>query len=79
MLTAKEETPKTEEQKKPIVETTVPTPPPVPELTLEQKIEKVENLKLLIEKREILEETRKKLNAFVIGSPQFGESIKQKQ
>ena len=76
VLTAKEENSKIEEQKKPIVETTVPTPPPVPELTLEQKIEKVENLKLLIEKREILEETRKKLNAFVIGSPQFGESIK---
>jgi len=49
---------------------------PIPELTLEQKIEKVENLKLLIEKREILEDSRKKLNAFVIGSPQFGENIK---
>jgi len=48
----------------------------VPELTLEQKIEKVENLSILIEKREILEESRKKLNAFVVGSPQFGESIK---
>ena len=47
-----------------------------PELTLEQRIEKVENLKILIEKREILEESRKKLNAFVVGSPQFGENIK---
>jgi len=56
------------------VETTKPVI--VPELTLEQKIEKVENLKMLIEKREILEDSRKKLNAFVIGSPQFGESIK---
>ena len=54
----------------------IPVPAIVPELTLEQKIEKVENLKLLIEKREILEDSRKKLNAFVIGSPQFGESIK---
>ncbi len=70
-------------EKTPIVDTSkevkkvsVPTPPPVPELTLEQKIEKVETLKMLIEKREILEESRKKLNAFVIGSPQFGESIK---
>jgi hypothetical protein len=76
VLTAKEENSKVEEQQKPIVETPVPTPPPVPELTLEQKIEKVENLKLLIEKREILEESRKKLNAFVIGSPNFGENIK---
>ena len=47
-----------------------------PALTLEQKIEKVENLKILIEKREILETSRKKLNSFVVGSPQFGESIK---
>ena len=54
----------------------IPVPAIVPELTLEQKIEKVENLKLLIEKREILEDSRKKLNAFVIGSPQFGENIK---
>ena len=67
---------KIEELKKPIVKTPVPSPTPVPELTLEQKIEKVENLKLLIEKREILEDSRKKLNAFVIGSPQFGENIK---
>ena len=69
-------TAKIEEPKKPIVEIPVSTPAPVPELSLEQKIEKVENLKLLIEKREILEESRKKLNAFVIGSPQFGENIK---
>jgi len=69
-------TAKIEEPKKPIVELPVPTPAPVPVLSLEQKIEKVENLKLLIEKREILEESRKKLNAFVIGSPQFGENIK---
>ena len=74
--TSKEVTPKIEEIKKPVIETPVPTPKPVPELTLEQKIEKVENLKLLIEKREILEESRKKLNAFVIGSPNFGENIK---
>jgi len=72
--TSKELTPKIEEIKKPIIE--IPVPAPVPELTLEQKIEKVENLKLLIEKREILEESRKKLNAFVIGSPNFGENIK---
>ena len=62
------------ELKNPILET--PTLTPIPELSLEQKIEKVENLKLLIEKREILEDSRKKLNAFVIGSPQFGENIK---
>ena len=54
----------------------LPKPVIVPELSLEQKIEKVENLKILIEKREILEESRKKLNSFVVGSPNFGESIK---
>ena len=54
----------------------IPKPVIVPELSLEQKIEKVENLKILIEKREILEDSRKKLNSFVVGSPQFGESIK---
>ena len=71
--TSSVQTPKVEnEVKKPIV----PTPAPIPELTLEQKIEKVETLKMLIEKREILEDSRKKLNSFVIGSPQFGESIK---
>jgi len=79
--TSSVQTPKVESEvkkeiKKPIIETPIPTPKPVIELTLEQKIEKVENLKLLIEKREILEESRKKLNAFVIGSPNFGENIK---
>jgi hypothetical protein len=58
------------------VELPSPPPIPVPELSLEQKIEKVENLKVLIEKREVLEESRKKLNSFVVGSPQFGENIK---
>ena len=62
---------------KPIIETTVKEVlKPAPVLSLEQKIEKVENLTILIEKREVLEESRKKLNAFVIGSPQFGENIK---
>ncbi len=70
------ETPKEEETKK--IEKLVEPAKPVivPELSLEQKIEKVENLKILIEKREILEDSRKKLNSFVVGSPQFGESIK---
>jgi hypothetical protein len=66
-----EETKKVE---RPIVKT--PKPVIIPELSLEQKIEKVENLKILIEKREILEDSRKKLNSFVVGSPQFGENIK---
>lgn len=74
--TSSVQTSKIEAIKKPIVETPVPTPPPAQELTLEQKIEKIDNLKILIEKREILEESRKKLNAFVVGSPQFGENIK---
>ena len=71
--TSSVQTPKVESE---IKKTIAPTPSPVPELTLEQKIEKVETLKMLIEKREILEDSRKKLNSFVIGSPQFGESIK---
>ncbi len=45
------------------------------QLTLDQKIEKVENLKILIEKREKLEESRKKLSSFVVGSNQFSEKI----
>lgn len=59
-----------------VVEAVKPVEIPVPELTLEQKIEKVENLKTLIEKREILEQSRKKLNSFVVGANQFNEAIK---
>ncbi|HBS85827.1 MAG TPA: hypothetical protein DEA97_04685 [Bacteroidales bacterium] len=44
-------------------------------LSIDQKIEKVENLKTLIDKREKLEASRKKLNAFVIGANQFNENI----
>ena len=46
-----------------------------PVLTLEQKIEKIENLKTLIEKREKLEASRKKLTSFVDGANQFSECI----
>ena len=60
--------PEVKKEEKPVI-------PPKPELTLDQKIEKIENLKTLIEKREKLEESRKKLNAFVIGSNQFSENI----
>jgi len=49
--------------------------PPKPVLSLEQKIEKVETLKTLIEKRERLEASRKKLTAFVVGANQFSENI----
>ena len=49
--------------------------PEKPTLTLDQKIEKVQNLKTLIEKREKLEESRKKLGSFVVGSNQFSENI----
>ena len=48
---------------------------PKPQLTLDQKIEKVENLKTLIEKREKLEQSRKKLQAFIIGTNNFNENI----
>ena len=66
--------PKTEvkTEQKPIVKIIEPV---VVELTLDQKIEKVENLKTLIEKRELLEASRKKLNSFVVGTNQFSESI----
>ena len=46
-----------------------------PVLTLEQKIEKVENLKTLVDKREKLEMSRKKLQSFVVGANQFSENI----
>jgi len=49
--------------------------PPKPQLTLEQKIERIENLKTLIEKREKLEASRKKLTSFVVGANQFSECI----
>ena len=45
------------------------------ELSLDEKIAKVENLKVLIEKREKLQDSRKKLNSFVIGSHNFSENI----
>jgi hypothetical protein len=46
-----------------------------PVLTLEQKIEKVENLKTLVDKREKLEASRKKLQSFVVGTNNFNENI----
>ena len=46
-----------------------------PVLTLEQKIEKVENLKTLVDKREKLETSRKKLSSFIVGTNSFNENI----
>ena len=46
-----------------------------PILTLEQKIEKVENLKTLVDKREKLELSRKKLSSFIVGTNSFNENI----
>lgn len=68
---------KTEKQPKEVEKkATLPVPEIVqPVLTLEQKIERIENLKTLIEKREKLEASRKKLNAFVVGANQFSENI----
>ena len=66
------------EEVKPTVEKKVEKPieqVQEPVLSLDQKIEKVENLKTLIDKRELLEESRKKLNSFVVGTNQFNESI----
>lgn len=58
-----------------VVEPVQPVEPPKPQLTLDQKIEKIENLKTLIEKRERLEASRKKLTSFVVGANQFSENI----
>ena len=46
-----------------------------PSLSLDQKIEKIENLKTLIDKRDKLEISRKKLGSFVVGTNQFNENI----
>jgi hypothetical protein len=45
------------------------------ELTLNEKIEKVNNLNLIIEKREKLNESKKKLQKFVIGSDSLTTSV----
>ena len=66
------ETPIIEAEKKEIIQV---VEVPKPQLTLDQKIEKVENLKTLIEKREKLEQSRKKLQAFIIGTNNFNENI----
>jgi hypothetical protein len=44
-------------------------------LSLDEKIAKVEILSVLIEKREKLQESRKKLTAFVLGNHSFDENI----
>jgi hypothetical protein len=67
---------KTEVKPEPVEQFDKPTAtPPKPVLSLEQKIEKIENLKTLIEKRERLEASRKKLTSFVVGANQFSENI----
>jgi hypothetical protein len=45
-----------------------PVPAPVPVLTLEQKLERVEELNKIIAKYQRLQEARKNLNTFKIGS-----------
>jgi hypothetical protein len=45
-----------------------PVPAPVPVLTMEQKLERVEELNKIIAKYQRLQEARKKLNTFKIGS-----------
>lgn len=66
---------KTVETVEPIVKVVEPVVIAKPQLSLEQKIEKIENLKTLIEKREKLEASRKKLTSFVVGANQFSECI----
>lgn len=63
------------EQVQEVIKVVEPIAPPKPQLTLEQKIERIENLKTLIEKREKLEASRKKLSSFVVGANQFSECI----
>ncbi|MDD2636953.1 MAG: hypothetical protein PHW82_15780 [Bacteroidales bacterium] len=66
---------KSVETVEPIVKAVEPVVIAKPQLSLEQKIEKIENLKTLIEKREKLEASRKKLTSFVVGTNQFNENI----
>ncbi|MDD4149870.1 MAG: hypothetical protein PHE33_07560 [Bacteroidales bacterium] len=66
---------KTVETVEPIVKVVEQVETPKPQLSLEQKIEKIENLKTLIEKRERLEASRKKLTSFVVGANQFSENL----
>ncbi|HBS88274.1 MAG: hypothetical protein A2W91_04285 [Bacteroidetes bacterium GWF2_38_335] len=71
-----EEKPEVKNPVSPVVENPpVVAPVIAPTLTLDQKIEKVETLKTLIEKREKLEASRKKLTSFVVGANQFSENI----
>ena len=60
------ETEKVVEQQK-VVET--------PKMSIDEKISKIEDLKIIIDKREKLIESRKKLNAFVLGSHHSNESV----
>ncbi len=47
----------------------------VPELTLEQRIARVEDLSVLIERFRILSESKRKLQQFVLGSEGMGSNI----
>ena len=44
-------------------------------MSIDEKISKIEDLKVIIDKREKLIESRKKLNSFVLGSHHSNESV----
>ncbi len=58
-----------------IVPTPEPVKAPVPELTLEQTLEKVDDLNRIIAKYQRLQEARKNLNTFKIGSDGLNMTI----
>ena len=65
-----------EEEKQPLLKVepekpVIPTPEPVKEMTLLEKILKVENLQLVVEKRAKLVQTRSELERFQISSNDF--------
>jgi hypothetical protein len=70
-----------EEEKKPLLKAepekpVIPTPEPVKEMTLLEKILKVENLQLVIEKRAKLVQTRSELERFQTASNDFNCSMR---
>ena len=64
------------EDKKPVLQieaekSVIPTPEPTKEMTMMEKILKIENLQLVIEKRAKLVQTRSELDRFQISSNDF--------
>lgn len=60
----------------PVIEIPKPEPAPKKEMTLQEKIQRIENLKLIIEKRIKLVQTRDELERFQIASNDFNCSMR---